>query len=76
MIVHSPGYVIPERTVAYVRDNPGVELSFDGEIAPGVELSGDFEFGDIPDDPNYVYAWIDGRPVLVDRDTRMIVWVG
>jgi hypothetical protein len=75
-VVHSPGFVIPERTVAYVRDNPGVELKFSGDLAPGVTLSGDFDFNDVPDDPNYVYAYIDGRPVLVDRRSHVVVWVG
>jgi hypothetical protein len=74
-VVHSPGYVIPERTVAYVKAHPSANLSFKGELAPGAELSGDFQFGDIPDDPSYSYAYIDNRPVLVDRRSHRVVWV-
>lgn len=76
VIVHSPGFAIPERTVAYVKANPGVEISFSGELAPGVVLAGDVDLEPVPDDPNYVYAYVDGRPVLVDRRSRVVVWIG
>ncbi len=74
-VVHSPGYIIPERTVAYVKAHPSADIKFSGDLAPGVELSGDFQFGDIPDDPSYRYAYVGGRPVLVDRHSHRIVWV-
>ena len=75
-VVHSPGYVIPERTVSYIKDNPSANISWKGELAPGVELSGDFDFGSIPDDKSYSYVYVDGRPVLVDRRSHVVVWVG
>ncbi len=75
-VVHSPGYVIPERSVVYIRDNPGPEIRWSGELAPGARLEGEFELGVIPDDPGYGYVYVDGRPVLVDRGTRLVVWVG
>jgi hypothetical protein len=73
-IVHSPGYVIPSRTVEYVQAHPTADIAFSGDVAPGVKLSGDFNFGAIPDDPGYSYVYIHGRPVLVDNRSRVIVW--
>jgi hypothetical protein len=73
-IVHSPGYVIPASTVAYVKAHPSADVRFSGEVAPGVKLSGDFDFAAIPDDPGYSYVYIDGHPVLVDNSSRVVVW--
>lgn len=75
-VVHSPGFVIPEQTVAYIKEHPAAEVTFSGQVAPGLTLAGDFALVDIPDDPNYAYVYIDGRPVLVDRRSRVVVWVG
>jgi hypothetical protein len=73
-IVHSPGYVIPSTTVAYVKAHPTADISFSGDLAPGVKLSGDFDFGAIPDDPGYSYVYVGGHPVLVDNSSRVVVW--
>jgi len=75
-VVLSPGYVIPESTVAYMRSNPSADISFDGELVPGASFSGNVEFNAIPDNSSYAYVYVDGRPVLVDRRSSLVVWVG
>jgi hypothetical protein len=73
-VVHSPGFLIPNDVVAYVEANPVDDVQFDGEIAAGVEFSGDlFE---IPDNSFYGYVYVNGRPALVERSTHRVVWVG
>ncbi|MHB1101711.1 MAG: DUF1236 domain-containing protein [Devosia sp.] len=74
-VVQSPGFLIPEKVVAYVEANPTTSVTIDGEFAAGVQLSGDIEIASIPDDPSYGYIYVDDRPALVDLDSRMVVWV-
>jgi hypothetical protein len=74
-VVQSPGFVIPEDAVAYVQSNPTASVQFEGELAAGVQLSGDIEIASIPDYSNYGYVYVDDRPALVDLDSRTVVWV-
>ena len=73
-IVHSPGFLIPNDVVAYVEANPVDDVTFDGELAAGVEFSGDLI--DIPDNSFYGYIYVNGRPALVEKSTHRVVWVG
>lgn len=74
-VVQSPGYLIPNETVAFVEANPTASISLDGEIAPGFELGADVALNDIPDNRTYQYVYINDRPVLVDASTHTVVWV-
>lgn len=74
-VVQSPGFLIPEDAVAYVQSNPIDPVQFEGELAAGVTLSGDIEVASVPDYPNYGYVYVDGRPALVDLNSRTVVWV-
>ncbi|HEY9011096.1 MAG TPA: DUF1236 domain-containing protein [Devosia sp.] len=74
-VVQSPGYVIPNDTVAFVEAHPTTSISLDGDIGPGFELSADVALADIPDNRTYKYVYINDRPVLVDAGTRTVVWV-
>jgi hypothetical protein len=67
---------ISEDSVAYARNHPKAEIAFAGDLSPGVKISGDFDLNRIPDDADYGYLYIDGRPVLIDRHSHVIVWVG
>jgi hypothetical protein len=73
-VVHSPGFLIPNDVVAYVEANPVDDVTFDGELAAGVEFTGDLI--DIPDNTFYGYIYVNGRPALVEKSTHRIVWVG
>jgi hypothetical protein len=74
-IVQSPGFLIPNETVAFVEANPTASISVDGDIAPGFELDADVALADIPDNRTYKYVYINDRPVLVDASSRTVVWV-
>lgn len=73
-IVHSPGFLIPNDVVSYVESNPTDDVEWDGELAAGVEFSGEIQ--DIPDNSFYGYVYVDGRPVLVEKASLRVVWVG
>jgi len=74
-VVQSPGFLIPEKVVAYVEANPTPSVTIDGELAAGLQLSGDIEIASIPDDMSYGYIYFDDRPALVDLGSRTVVWV-
>ncbi|MGV3651033.1 MAG: DUF1236 domain-containing protein, partial [Devosia sp.] len=74
-IVQSPGYAVSERAISYVEANPSASITISGDIGPGYVLENDIEFAQVPDDPAYGYVYIDGRPALVDRASRTIIWV-
>ena len=57
-----------------MKDNPVDDVQFDGELAAGVEFSGDINA--IPDDSFYGYIYVNGRPALVEKSTHRVVWVG
>lgn len=73
-IVHSPGFVIPNDVVAYVEANPTDDVLFDGTLEAGAEFRG--ELYEVPDNRFYGYAYINGSPVLVERASGRIIWIG
>ena len=73
-IVHSPGFLIPNDVVSYVNSNPVDDVEFEGDLSAGVEFSGNLT--DVPDNGFYGYAYIDGRPILVEKASGRIVWIG
>lgn len=75
-IVYSPGYVVPRQTVDYVETNPGPSVSFSGRpVNAGMEVPADVPLAAVPRNRAYSYVYVDGRPVVVDRRTRVVVWV-
>jgi len=75
-VVQSPGYVIPSDTVAYIQAHPIDDVDFSGDLAPGAHVEASFQMGTIPDNPDYSYIYVQGRPVLVDNRTNLVVWIG
>lgn len=74
-IVQSPGFLVSEDAVAYVEANPVDDVEFSGSLEAGVTFDADVELAQIPDSDFYGYAYVDGRPVLVDLDSRTVIWV-
>ncbi len=74
-VVQSPGYLIPNDTVAFVEANPTASISINGDVRPGFELGADVALNDIPDSRTYQYVYINDRPALVDSGSRTIIWV-
>ena len=74
-VVASPGFVVSDNAVAYVKAHPTASIKIKSKVSPGVVLDSDVELVDIPDARGYSYAYLDSRPVLVDAHSRTVIWV-
>jgi len=74
-IVASPGYIVPEAAVAYVKANPTTSITIDGDLSPGFVFDADVDLVDVPDARGYAYVYVDDRPALVDVRSRTVIWV-
>lgn len=74
-VVYSPGYVVPERTVTYITENPADPIAVDTEITTGAVLPPEVEVIEVPEDPYYGYVYTDQGPVVVERGSRQVIWV-
>ena len=74
-VVYSPGYVIPDGTVAYVEQNPVAPVVIDAPIQVGTPLPPQVQIVPVPSAPSYGYVYTETGPVLVQANTRTIVWV-
>lgn len=74
-IVASPGFVVSDRTVAYVKAHPTGSIRFSGSLAPGAHLKSSVRITAIPDAGGYGYVYLNDRPALVDTGSRTVVWV-
>ncbi|TYB81526.1 DUF1236 domain-containing protein [Maritimibacter fusiformis] len=61
-------------TVTYVRENALEPVYLEGEVVTGAALPDVVTLAEIPDD-TYAYAYVNGLPVIVDPETRVIVHV-
>ncbi|HEY9056891.1 MAG TPA: DUF1236 domain-containing protein [Aurantimonas sp.] len=64
----------PETAVAYVRSNQVDPVYLEGEAVVGASLPETVELREIPD-YQYRYVYVNGQPVLVEADTRKVVYV-
>lgn len=74
-VVYSPGYVVPQRTMTYVHENPRKPVVIKERVAVGTVIPSTVELAPVPDDPSYAYVYTDRGPVLVNRGSRTVVWV-
>jgi hypothetical protein len=74
-IVASPGYVVPETAIAYIKANPTTSITIDGDLSAGFVLDADVELVDVPDARGYAYVYVDDRPALIDVRSRTVIWV-
>lgn len=74
-IVASPGYVVPETAVAYVKANPTASVTIDGDVAPGFVVDANVDIVDVPDARGYAYFYVGDRPALVDARSRTVIWI-
>lgn len=67
--------VTPPTTVrTYVTENRVEPVYLDGEVVVGAGVPGTVELRPVPD-YDYQYVYINGQPVLVDANTRQIVYI-
>ena len=74
-VVYSPGYVVPDGTVAYIEQNPVAPVVLDAPIQVGTPLPPQVEIVPVPSAPSYGYVYTETGPVLVQANTRTVVWV-
>ena len=63
-----------DRAVTYVRENRVEPVYLEGEVVVGAGVPETVELRPIPD-YDYEYVYVNGQPVLVDPQTREIVYV-
>lgn len=63
-----------ERVTTYVRSNPIDPVYLDGEVVVGAGIPEEVALGEVPES-QYYYAYINGVPVLVEREQRRIVYI-
>jgi hypothetical protein len=74
-IVASPGFVVSERAVAYVKKHPTTSISIDGDVGPGFKLTSKTKITAVPDAEGYGYVYLNDRPALIDTGTDTVVWI-
>ncbi|MVA95682.1 DUF1236 domain-containing protein [Nitratireductor sp. CAU 1489] len=73
-VVYSPGYLVPDESVAYVKANP-VDPMTGASLTLGASVPAEVQLVQIPNDPAYAYVYTDAGPVLVNTSSRTVVWV-
>lgn len=74
-VIASPGYVVSENAVTYVKAHPTASIKIKGKLAAGTVLDSDVALADVPDAHGYSYVYVDDRPALVDAGSRTVIWV-
>lgn len=59
----------------WIEKQNSAGVDFSGDLAVGAELPGSVEFTEVPAYPGYGYAMLNGKRVLIDRETRRVVHV-
>jgi len=63
-----------ERVVTYVQSNPLDPTYLHGEVVVGAGVPEEVNLVEVPES-EYYYAYINGLPVLVERDRRRVVYI-
>lgn len=63
-----------ERVTTYVRSNPIDPIYLDGEVVVGAGIPETVTLTEVPES-EYYYAYINGVPVLVEREQRRVVYI-
>ncbi|MCC5970018.1 MAG: DUF1236 domain-containing protein [Pararhodobacter sp.] len=63
-----------ERVTTYVRTNPVDPIYLDGEVVVGAGIPETVTLTEVPES-EYYYAYVNGVPVLVEREQRRVVYI-
>jgi len=66
---------VPEATITYVERHPIEPVVLEGPVEAGVVVPETVQIVEVPESPSYGYIYVDQRPVLIDRNTREVIWV-
>jgi hypothetical protein len=59
----------------YVTEHEVPPIRLEGNLVVGAQLPRQIEIYPVPNDPTYAYAYINGRYVIVDPETYVVVEV-
>jgi hypothetical protein len=65
---------VPDVAVQYVVNNPVEPVYYEGEIVEGALIPETIQVYEIPEAPEYGYVYLDNRPVVVELQSREIVY--
>lgn len=65
----------PAEVKTYVMANPVDPVQLNGEVVLGAGVPDTVVLHDVPDQPDYKYATINGQPVLINPVDRKIVYI-
>ena len=63
-----------EKVTTYVTSNPVEPIYLDGEVVVGAGIPETVTLSEVPD-TEYSYAYVNGVPVIVEREKRQIVYI-
>lgn len=64
-----------EESITYVRQNPVEPIFLEGEVVVGAGVPAEVELFTLPTIEGYQYAYINGVPVIIETENRVIVEV-
>lgn len=59
----------------WIQKQNAQDIPYEGDVTVGTELPGSVTFVEVPAYRDYGYARINGRNVLIDRETHRVVYV-
>ena len=66
---------VPDSVITYIENNPIPPVEMDEEINEGMIVPQNVPLGIIPDQPSYSYVYVDEQPVLLETQTRRVIWM-
>lgn len=66
---------VSEKTRTYVIEHPVDSVRIEGDLTADYVIPESVVIHPIPDSPEYGYIYVDNRPVVVQLDTRKVVYV-
>jgi hypothetical protein len=60
----------------YVLAHREASISYDGDVRIGMRVRDGAQLYAIPSDQQYSYVYVNNHPVLIDRHSNTVVWIG
>ena len=66
---------LPAETRTYVVENPVESVTIEGDLTADYVIPADVTIHRIPSSPEFGYIYVEDRPVVVQLETRKVVYV-
>ncbi|MGN6769582.1 MAG: DUF1236 domain-containing protein [Rhizobiaceae bacterium] len=64
----------PRHVITYIERHQVMPAEVEGDVTTGYVMPDSVELTPVPDNPRYDYVYVQNRPVLVDPQTRRVIW--